>query len=339
MRSIWKGSLAFGLVNVPVKVYSATESHDITFHQVHAKDGGRIKYQRVCTECGEVVPYQEIDKAYDSEDGERVVLTDEDFEKLPAAEKHEIPVLQFVPTEQIDPILFEKSYYLEPDSSSPKAYGLLAATLEQSDRTALVHFTLRQRTRLAALRTRDGLLILQTLLWPDEVRAAEFESLDDIEKPKQRELAMAETLVESMSDDFDPTEFTDEYQVELRTLIDEALARGGEKVFQVAEPDTDEEDAEVLDLVAALQRSVDAAGKKVPSGSSSDGKKSSKDDEDDEGAKKKAPAKKTASKSTAKKSPAKKSTAKKTASTSTAARKSPAKKTAAKKTSGERKGA
>lgn len=339
MRSIWKGSLAFGLVNVPVKVYSATESHDITFHQVHAKDGGRIKYQRVCTECGEVVPYQEIDKAYDSEDGERVVLTDEDFEKLPAAEKHEIPVLQFVPTEQIDPILFEKSYYLEPDSSSPKAYGLLAATLEQSDRTALVHFTLRQRTRLAALRTRDGLLILQTLLWPDEVRAAEFQSLDDIEKPKQRELAMAETLVESMSDDFDPTEFTDEYQVELRTLIDEALARGGEKVFQVAEPDTDEEDAEVLDLVAALQRSVDAAGKKVPSGSSSDGKKSSKDDEDDEGAKKKAPAKKTASKSTAKKSPAKKSTAKKTASTSTAARKSPAKKTAAKKTSGERKGA
>ncbi|MFX1757574.1 Ku protein [Rhodococcus sp. As11] len=339
MRSIWKGSLAFGLVNVPVKVYSATESHDITFHQVHAKDGGRIKYQRVCTECGEVVPYQEIDKAYDSEDGERVVLTDEDFEKLPAAEKHEIPVLQFVPTEQIDPILFEKSYYLEPDSSSPKAYGLLAATLEQSDRTALVHFTLRQRTRLAALRTRDGLLILQTLLWPDEVRAAEFESLDDIEKPKQRELAMAEALVESMSDDFDPTEFTDEYQVELRTLIDEALARGGEKVFQVAEPDTDEEDAEVLDLVAALQRSVDAAGKKVPSGSSSDGKKSSKDDEDDEGAKKKAPAKKTASKSTAKKSPAKKSTAKKTASTSTAARKSPAKKTAAKKTSGERKGA
>lgn len=348
MRSIWKGSLAFGLVNVPVKVYSATESHDISFHQVHAKDGGRIKYQRVCTECGEVVPYQEIDKAYDSEDGERVVLTDEDFEKLPAAEKHEIPVLQFVPTEQIDPILFEKSYYLEPDSSSPKAYGLLAATLEQSDRTALVHFTLRQRTRLAALRTRDGLLILQTLLWPDEVRAAEFESLDDIEKPKQRELAMAETLVESMSDDFDPTEFTDEYQVELRTLIDEALARGGEKVFQVAEHDTGEEDAEVLDLVAALQRSVDAAGKKVPSGSSSDGKKSSKDDEDegeDEGTKKKAPAKKTASKSSAskssaaKKTPAKKSTAKKTASKSSAAKRSPAKKTAAKKTSGERKGA
>lgn len=326
MRSIWKGSLAFGLVNVPVKVYSATESHDIKFHQVHAEDGGRIKYQRVCTECGEVVPYQEIDKAYDSEDGERVVLTDEDFGKLPAAEKHEIPVLQFVPTDQIDPIMFEKSYYLEPDSSSPKAYGLLAATLEQSDRTALVHFTLRQRTRLAALRTRDGLLVLQTLLWPDEVRAAEFPSLDKIEQPKPKELAMAETLVESMSDDFDPTEFTDEYQMELRALIDDALARGGEKVFQVAEPDTEGEDAEVLDLVAALQRSVDAAGDKGSSRSSKSRADKDEDENSDEEKKstaKKSPARKSTAKSAAKKTPAKK-TAAKTA----------AKKTAAKKTSG-----
>lgn len=326
MRSIWKGSLAFGLVNVPVKVYSATESHDIKFHQVHAEDGGRIKYQRVCTECGEVVPYQEIDKAYDSEDGERVVLTDEDFGKLPAAEKHEIPVLQFVPTDQIDPIMFEKSYYLEPDSSSPKAYGLLAATLEQSDRTALVHFTLRQRTRLAALRTRDGLLVLQTLLWPDEVRAAEFPSLDKIEQPKPKELAMAETLVESMSDDFDPTEFTDEYQMELRALIDDALARGGEKVFQVAEPDTEGEDAEVLDLVAALQRSVDAAGDK---GSARSSKSRAGKDEDENSDEEK---KSTAKKSSARKSTAK-STAKKTPAKKTAA-KTAAKKTAAKKTSG-----
>ncbi|UYP20793.1 Ku protein [Rhodococcus sp. Z13] len=339
MRSIWKGSLAFGLVNVPVKVYSATESHDITFHQVHAKDGGRIKYQRVCSECGEVVPYQEIDKAYDSEDGERVVLTDEDFEKLPVAEKHEIPVLQFVPTEQIDPILFEKSYYLEPDSSSPKAYGLLAATLEQSDRTALVHFTLRQRTRLAALRTQDGLLILQTLLWPDEVRAAEFDSLDDIEKPKQRELAMAETLVESMSGDFDPTEYVDEYQVELRTLIDEAIARG-DNVFQVSEPEHEEEDAEVLDLVAALKQSLEQAGSdKRPSGSAakkSTGKTAAKKST----AGKTAAKKNTAGKTTAaKKTPAKKAAAKKTTAKKTTAKKSTAEKGPAKKSSGERKGA
>ncbi|MDT2007526.1 Ku protein [Rhodococcus jostii] len=289
MRSIWKGSIAFGLVNVPVKVYSATEDHDIKFHQVHAKDGGRIKYNRVCTECGNVVQYADIDKAYESDDGVRVVLTDDDFAKLPAAEKHEIPVLQFVPTEQIDPILFEKSYFLEPDSSSPKAYVLLATALENSDRTALVHFTLRQRTRLAAMRSRDGVLVIQTLLWPDEVRAAEFPSLDDVDKPKAKELAMAETLVDSMADDFDPTEFTDDYQVQLRELLDEMIKSGGKKVIPVAEVEKTGEDAEVVDLVAALQRSVDAAGKKAAPA-------------------KKKPAKKAPAKTAAKKATAKSST-------------------------------
>ncbi|MGO4201528.1 Ku protein [Rhodococcus sp. TAF43] len=264
MRSIWKGSIAFGLVNVPVKVYSATEDHDIRFHQVHAKDGGRIKYNRVCSECGQTVQFADIDKAYDSDDGDRVILTDEDFEKLPAAEQHEIPVLQFVPTDQIDPILFEKSYYLEPDSATPKAYVLLAKTLAKTDRTALVHFTLRQKTRLAALRERDGVLVIQTLLWPDEVRAAAFPSLDDAEDPKAKELKMAGTLVESMAEDFDPTEFTDDYQIQLRQLLDDAIASGGKKVIPAAErAEAGGEDAEVVDLVAALQRSLEAAGEDV----------------------------------------------------------------------------
>ncbi|MCW0189939.1 MAG: Ku protein [Rhodococcus sp.] len=259
MRSIWKGSIAFGLVNVPVKVYSATEDHDIRFHQVHAKDGGRIKYNRVCSECGNTVQFADIDKAYDSEDGSRVILSDEDFNKLPAAEKHEIPVLEFVPNDQIDPILFEKSYFLEPDSASPKAYVLLSTVLNESDRTALVHFTLRQKTRLAAMRARDGVLVIQTLLWPDEVRAAEFPSLDDVEKPKAKELKMAQTLVESMAGDFDPTEFTDDYQLQLRQLLDEMIENGGKKVIPAAEVDQEGTDAEVVDLVAALQRSVDEA--------------------------------------------------------------------------------
>ncbi|MBQ7806401.1 Ku protein, partial [Rhodococcus sp. (in: high G+C Gram-positive bacteria)] len=259
MRSIWKGSIAFGLVNVPVKVYSATEDHDIRFHQVHAKDGGRIKYNRVCSECGNTVQFADIDKAYDSEDGSRVILSDEDFNKLPAAEKHEIPVLEFVANDQIDPILFEKSYFLEPDSASPKAYVLLSTVLTESDRTALVHFTLRQKTRLAAMRARDGVLVIQTLLWPDEVRAAEFPSLDDAEKPKAKELKMAQTLVESMAGDFDPTEFTDDYQLQLRQLLDVMIENGGKKVIPAAEVDLEGTDAEVVDLVAALQRSVDEA--------------------------------------------------------------------------------
>lgn len=260
MRSIWKGSIAFGLVNVPVKVYTATEDHDIKFHQVHAADGGRIRYERLCTVDGQPVQYSDIDRAYESPDGDRVILTDEDFAKLPAAEKHEIPVLQFVPSEQIDPILFDKSYYLEPDSTTPKAYVLLAKTLERVDRVALVHFTLRQKTRLAALRVRDGVMVLQTLLWPDEVRSVAFDKLDGVAEPKSQELKMAETLVDTLSDDFDPGLYVDEYQIELKKLLDEAIASGSSKVTRAPEAAAPEMDAEVVDLVAALQRSLEASG-------------------------------------------------------------------------------
>ncbi|WP_280251376.1 Ku protein [Nocardia abscessus] len=328
MRSIWKGSIAFGLVNVPVKVYTATEDHDIRFHQVHAKDGGRIKYDRVCTVCGQSVQYTDIDKAYESPDGDKVVLNDEDFAKLPVAEKHEIPVLQFVPSDQIDPVLFEKSYYLEPDSSTPKAYVLLARTLEEIERTALVYFTLRQKTRLAALRVREGILVLQTLLWPDEVRSVEFESLDGVAEPRSQEIKMAETLVEAMSDDFDPDQFTDEYQIELKRLLDEAIASGTGKVPEQPEPVPSGMDAEVVDLVAALQRSLEASGRRTAGGdgAAAEPKKTAK----------KAAAKSAAGKSAAAKSTASKTTAKSTASKS-AAKKAPAKKAA--KKAAARKGA
>ncbi|MCZ4079750.1 Ku protein [Rhodococcus sp. H36-A4] len=325
MRSIWKGSIAFGLVNVPVKVYSATETHDIRFHQVHAKDGGRIKYDRVCSECGKSVQFADIDKAYDSPDGERVILTDEDFDKLPAAEKHEIPVLEFVPTEQIDPILYDKSYFLEPDSSSPKAYVLLRQTLLDTERTALVHFTLRQKTRLAALRVRENTLVIQTLLWPDEVRAAEFPSLDDAPEARPQEVKMATSLVESMSSDFDPTEYTDDYQIELRKLIDDTIENGGEKVVRPeGETTSDGEDAEVVDLVAALQRSVEAAGKSAKTAHSSSKTKTA--------ANKGASENKSASEE---KTPQKKAAAKKAPAKNTA----PSKRPAAEKSAPARKGA
>ena len=178
MRSIWKGALTFGLVNVPVKVYAATEDHDVPLHQVHNKDGGRIRYQRKCEVCGEVVAYADIDRAYD--DGDRtVVLTDEDLKSLPSERSREIDVVEFVPSEQVDPITFDKAYFLEPDSKSPKAYVLLRETLQNTDRTAIVRFSLRQKTRLAALRVRGDVLMLQTLLWADEVRDVQFPSLDE----------------------------------------------------------------------------------------------------------------------------------------------------------------
>ena len=174
MRSIWKGSIAFGLVNVPVKVYSATEDHDIKFHQVHAKDNGRIRYKRVCEVDGEVVEYGDLARAFESDDGQMVIITDDDIATLPEERSREIEVLEFVPAGEVDPMLYDRSYFLEPDSKSSKSYVLLAKTLAETDRVAIVHFTLRNKTRLAALRVKDfgkrEVMVIHTLLWPDEIR-------------------------------------------------------------------------------------------------------------------------------------------------------------------------
>ena len=285
MRSIWKGALTFGLVNVPVKVYSATEDHDVPLHQVHNKDGGRIRYQRICEVDGEVVPYQDIDRAYD--DGERtVVLTKDDLASLPSERSREIEVVEFVPSDQVDLLTLDKAYYLEPDSSSPKAYVLLRKTLEQSDRTAIVRFSLRQKTRLAALRTRGDVLVLQTLLWADEVREAAFPALDEDVRISAKELEMSASLVESFSKDFDPEEFGDEYQRELRTLIDAKLEQGDalDTAATFGAEDGDDDGGEVIDLMEALRASVersraareDAKGEAAPKKKPEAKKKTSK---------------------------------------------------------------
>jgi len=257
MRSIWKGALTFGLVNVPVKVYSATEDHDVSLHQVHDEDGGRIRYQRVCEVCGKVVAYSDIDRAYVDDDGTTVVLTKDDLAALPAEKSREIDVVEFVPTEQIDLLTLDRAYYLEPDSKSPKAYVLLRKTLEQTDRTAIVRFTLRQKTRLAALRVRGDVLVLQTLLWADEVREAAFPALDEDVRISAKELELSASLVDSYSSDFDAEEYVDEYQKELRTLIDAKLEAG--EGFDVAETFGEEEaeGGEVIDLMEALRASVE----------------------------------------------------------------------------------
>lgn len=256
MRAIWKGAVTFGLVNVPVKVYSATEDHDVSLHQVHNADGGRIRYQRICELDGDVVPFADIDKAYD--DGERtVVLTKEDFAALPAERSREIDVVEFVPSDQVDVILLDKPYYLEPDGSSPKAYLLLRETLKNTDRTAIVRFTLRQKTRLAALRVRGDVLMLQTLLWADEVRAATFSSLDGPVKISDKELELSAALVDSFSSDFTPDNFVDEYQAELRTLIEAKLEKGDTIDTEETFGRREEKGGEVIDLMEALRASVE----------------------------------------------------------------------------------
>ena len=256
MRSIWKGSLSFGLVNVPVKLYSATEDHDVPLHQVHDKDGGRIRYKRVCEIDGETVDYEHIAKAY--VDGEEtVMITDDDLAALPVERSKDIDVVEFVPTDQIDPIMFEKAYYLAPDSKSNKAYVLLRRTLEDSDRTAIVQFALRQKTRLAALRVKDDVLVLQTLLWEDEVREARFPELDETPRITADELKMGRQLVDSFASDFTPEKFTDEYQEQLKTLVEAKLEAGDAFDTEATFGRETEEGGEVLDLMEALRRSVE----------------------------------------------------------------------------------
>jgi DNA end-binding protein Ku len=258
MRAIWKGAIAFGLVNVPVKVYSATEDHDISLHQVHNADGGRIRYQRRCEVCSQVIDYSDIEKAFE-EDGRTVILSKDELKSIPAENSHEIEVVQFVPSDQLEPMMFEKSYYLEPDSKSPKAYVLLRRALEDTDRVAIVQFALREKTRLGALRIKDDVLVLQSLLWPDEVREANFPSLDADIRISSQERDMSAALVESMAADFEPESFTDDYQVQLRTLIDAKLEQGEsldtEETFGVEAGEGGK--GEVIDLMEALKRSLD----------------------------------------------------------------------------------
>ena len=258
MRAIWKGAIAFGLVNVPVKVYSATEDHDISLHQVHNADGGRIRYQRRCEVCSKIVDYEDIDRAYE-DDGRTVVLSREELKSIPAENSHEIDVVQFVPAEQLDPMMFEKSYYLEPDSKSPKAYVLLRRALEDTDRVAIVQFALRDKTRLGALRIRGDVLVLQALLWADEVREASFPSLETSIRISAQEREMSAALVDSMAADFEPDQFTDDYQLQLRQLIEAKLEKGEsldtEETFGV--PAAEAGSGEVIDLMEALKRSLE----------------------------------------------------------------------------------
>ena len=329
MRAIWKGSVSFGLVNVPVRLFSATESHDVSFRQVHEADGGRIKYQRVCSIDGEEVPYSEIAKGYETEDGEMVVLNDDDFKDLPLTSSREISVEKFVPSQQIDPMLFEKSYYLEPDQSGAKAYALLREALVESDRMAVVTVALRQRTSIAVLRVRPtpngDVIVLQTMMWPDEIRVPDFKV--EVDKVKDSEVAMATMLVETLAGDFDPDEFEDDYAEAVEALV-KAKIEGGE--VKRTETST-KSSGEVIDLLAALQKSVAAAkqarGESVPDSTDDSG-------DDAKPTKKtatKKPASRPASKKTAAKAPAKKAAAKKTTkAASKTANKAPSK-TAAKK--------
>ncbi len=304
VRAIWKGAVSFGLVNVPIRLYTATQEHDIRFHQVHAEDGGRIRMKRVCSVDGEEVPYSEIAKGYESPDGRLVVLTDEDLSELPVSSSREIDVLEFVPESQVDPIMMGKTYYLEPESRALKPYVLLRDALESTERMAVVKVALRQRESLAVLRVREGVIVLQSLLWPDEVRAPEFDILNEDVELRPAEQKMAASLVESLAGDFAPEEFEDAYAKAVSDLV-EAKLEGAEPAPAAETPESG--DAEVVDLLTALQRSVDRArasrGESAPADPEPDAKpdaeRNSEDEPDTDPAPQ--PAKKTTAKKTTRK--------------------------------------
>jgi DNA end-binding protein Ku len=286
MRAMWSGAVSFGLVSVPVKAYAATTNHDIRFHQVHATDGGRIKYKRTCSLDGQEVEYADIVKGYETEDGELITLTDEDLDSLPTATGHEIDVVEFVPADQIDPLLFDKSYYLEPDPKAAKPYALLREALVQTDRMAVVKVALRQRENLALLRVRDKAIVLQTMLWPDEVREPDFDILDSDVELRPQEQKMAASLVESLGGEFDPTQFHDEYREAVEQLIERKKTTGDARPAPVAAAPAEDAGDSMTDLLTALQRSVEAA--KAASGKPAE--------EEEEAPPKKAPARRASSK-------------------------------------------
>jgi DNA end-binding protein Ku len=320
MRSIWKGSVSFGLVSIGVKLYAATEERDVSFHQVRRSDGARIRYKRVAESDGEEVAYSDIAKGYQLPSGEIVVLTDEDFKDLPLPSARVVDVLQFVPADQIDPIYYNRTYFLEPEKTAVKPYVLLREALEQSDTVGLVKVAIRNREQLATLRVREGVIVLTTMIWPDEVRAADFGLLDEDIELRPQEEQMARSLVESMTGEFEPEQYTDNYRGALQAVIDAKVE--GREIVEAEEPQPTA--GNVVDLMSALRASVEAAkkGRGAADGTSAKkapaSKAAAKKAPASNGAAEKAPAKKTAKKTAAKKTAGKKAAAKRAATRKTA---------------------
>jgi DNA end-binding protein Ku len=257
MRSIWAGAISFGLVVIPVKLYTATEQRDVSFRQVHREDGGRIQFRRFCSVDGQEVQYADVAKGYELATGDVVVLTDDDLKELPLATAHRIDVVHFSPAGQLDPILANKAYYLEPEPAGVRAYALFRDALERSGRVAVAKVAIRQREALAALRVREGVLVLETLLWPDEIRTPDFKFLDEDIDVRPQELKMAASLIDSMTEDFDPLAYHDAYREALEALVQAKIE--GNEVVRPAGTVVAEKPSGPADLTETLRASVEAA--------------------------------------------------------------------------------
>ncbi|HXF36643.1 MAG TPA: Ku protein [Actinomycetota bacterium] len=254
-RAMWKGAISFGLVTIPVAVYPATEERSLRFNQLHAKDDGRIRYKRVCSVCGEEVPYDEIVKGYEYEKDRYVTLTDEELDAVPVESSRAIDIERFVDLEEIDPIYFKKSYYLVPEEVGAKAYVLLREAMSRDGKVGIAKVSFRDKEHLAALRFKDRAFVLETMFWPDEIREAEGVDVDAEVRPQ--EVEMARQLIESLSGPFDPEAYRDEYREKLLEIVERKVA--GEEITVAEEAEAPQK---VVDLMAALKASVEAAKQK-----------------------------------------------------------------------------
>ena len=256
-RAMWKGAISFGLVTIPVAVYPATEEKTLRFNQLHDDDLGRVRYKRVCEKDGEELSFEHIVKGYEYEKDHYVVLTDEDFDAVPLESSRAIDIVQFVHLDEIDPVLYKKSYYLLPEETGAKAYALLREALSQDNKVGIAKVSFRDKEHLAALRFRDDAFVLETMYWPDEIREADFGGVNVDAKVRSQELEMARQLIQNLTSDWNPDEYTDEYREALLKIVEAKIA--GEEIELVAAEPT----AKVVDLMEALKASVAAAKKKA----------------------------------------------------------------------------
>jgi Ku protein len=253
MRTMWKGAISFGLVTIPVRMYGATEEKGIKFNQLHAPDGGRIRYKRACSIDGEEVSWDEIVKGFEYEKDHYVIVTDEELESLPVPSARAIEIDRFVDSSEIDPIYFQRSYYLAPEPAGVKAYHLLREAMSDQDKVAVAKVAFRDKEHLSVLRLRDGVFVLETMYWPDEIRTPAFEELDGEVEVRPQEVKMARSLIESLTDEFDPRQYKDEYRTALEDLIQRKVQ--GQEITYTEAP----EPSKVVDLMEALRASVEAA--------------------------------------------------------------------------------
>jgi DNA end-binding protein Ku len=258
---MWKGAISFGLVTIPVSVFPATEEKSLKFNQLHDEDMGRIRYKRVCSIDGEEVDYEHIVKGYETEKDRYVVITDEDLDAVPVESSRAIDIRQFVELDEIDPILFKKSYYLVPEETGAKAYALLRKALSEENKVGIAKVSFRDKEHLAALRFKDDVFVLETMYWPDEIRAAEFDTLDAQEKVRANEVDMAKSLIQNLTEPWKPEAYKDEYREALMDIVERKAAGQPIEAPAAAAP------ARVVDLMDALKASVEAAKKKTPSSS------------------------------------------------------------------------